>query len=73
MIRTVEATIDVDGVVHLAESVPMASPRRALVTILDEEPIPNANETTVLSEAALAEDWNRTEEDAAWSYLQSEK
>ena len=27
-------------------------------------------ETALLSEAALAEDWNRSEEDAAWSHLQ---
>ncbi|MCI0681466.1 MAG: hypothetical protein L0Y71_05120 [Gemmataceae bacterium] len=27
------------------------------------------NEAALLSEAALAEDWNRPEEDAAWSYL----
>ena len=26
------------------------------------------SETALLSEAALAEDWNRPEEDAAWSY-----
>jgi hypothetical protein len=25
----------------------------------------------VLSETALAEDWNRPEEDAAWAHLQS--
>ena len=28
------------------------------------------NETALLSEAALAADWNRPEEDAAWSHLQ---
>ena len=43
-------------------------PHRALVTILDEEP--HANETALLSEAVLAGDWNRPEEDAAWSHLQ---
>ena len=31
------------------------------------------NEEALLSEAALAEDWNRPEEDAAWAYLQSER
>jgi hypothetical protein len=30
-------------------------------------------ESPKLSEAALAEDWNRPEEDAAWSHLQPEK
>ena len=29
-----------------------------------------AGETALLSEAALAKDWNRTEEDAAWQHFQ---
>ncbi len=45
--------------------------RRALVTILEEAP--DAHDTALLSEAALAEDWNRAEEDAAWAYLQPGK
>ncbi len=31
------------------------------------------NETALLSEAALAEDWNRPEEDKAWAHLQPAK
>jgi len=31
---------------------------------------PHPNETALLSEASLAEDWNRPEEDAVWSHLQ---
>lgn len=72
MIRTIEAVIDEEGRVQLLEAVELASPRRALVTVLDEEPA-YPNETTLLSEAALAEDWNRPEEDDAWSYLQPGK
>ena len=68
MIRTVEATIDERGTVLLQETVTLTGLRRAFVTILEDEPHPNA--TAVLSEAALAEDWNRPEEDAAWSHLQ---
>ena len=30
-------------------------------------------ETALLSEAALAEDWNRPEEDAAWAHLQQDQ
>jgi len=71
MIRTVEATIDENGTVRLLEEVQLPTVRRALVTIL-EEPVP-AHETALLSEAALAEDWNRSEEDAAWSHLQPVK
>ena len=73
MTRAVEAMIEKDGTVRLLEEIPLAGPRRALVIILEEEPAVLANETAFLSEAALAEDWNRPEEDAAWSYLQSAK
>ncbi len=73
MIRTVEAVVDQQGNVQLLEAVQVSVPRRALVTILDEGPTLFADETTLLSEAALAEDWNRPEEDAAWSHLQSAK
>jgi hypothetical protein len=71
MHRTVEAQIDADGQVRLLELVKLSEPRRALVTILD--PVVAANdipETALLSEPALAEDWDRDEEDAAWAYLQ---
>jgi hypothetical protein len=73
MIRTVEAIIDERGAVRLLEAVAVTGPRRALVTILEEEPSPRIAETALLSETALAEDWNRPEEDEAWAYLQSEQ
>ena len=67
MRQTIEATIDEQGNVRLLQPIQLSKPRRAYVTILDDErEIP---ETALLSEAALAEDWNRPEEDAAWSYL----
>lgn len=71
--QTIEAIIDEQGRVQLLESVRLPVPRRALVTILEEEPAQTVQETTLLSEAALAEDWNRPEEDAAWSHLQPAK
>ena len=67
MIRTVEAIIDEQGHVKLLEPVRPSSARRALVTILEEEPVAEA---ALLSEAVLSEDWNRPEEDAAWAHLQ---
>jgi hypothetical protein len=67
MIRTVEAVIDPEGNVRLLEAVQLAGSRRALVTILDDAP--RGDEAALLSEHALA-DWNRPEEDAAWSHLQ---
>jgi len=69
MIRTIEALVDERGNVRLLEAVNLPGTRRALVTILEEPPI-HPGETALLSEAALGEDWNRPEEDAAWSHLQ---
>ncbi|MEK7408571.1 MAG: hypothetical protein AAB225_26160 [Acidobacteriota bacterium] len=69
MIRTVEAVIDERGNVRLLEPVHLPSARRALVTILEPGPTAGASESALLSEAALADDWNRPEEDEAWSHL----
>lgn len=71
MIQTVEAVIEPSGAVRLLQPVRVTGPRRALLTILPEDP-PVPNETALLSEAALA-DWNRAEEDAAWAHLQPGK
>jgi hypothetical protein len=73
-------TIDIDatyrdGVIH--PNAPLNLPNNTslrvhLVTNPDDSHsavIPN--ETALLSEAALVEDWNRPEEDAAWAHLQS--
>jgi hypothetical protein len=73
MVRTIEATIDEQGNVKLLEPVKLPSTRRALVTILEDVPSVSVNETALLSEPALAKDWNRPEEDLAWSHLQSER
>ncbi|MDQ1249174.1 MAG: hypothetical protein QG597_3548 [Actinomycetota bacterium] len=72
MHRTLEAIVDEDGNIRLLETVPLPTGRRVLVTILEEETISPVDEVTLLSEAALAEDWSRPEEDAAWSHLQPE-
>jgi hypothetical protein len=71
MHRTLEAIVDEHGNIRLLETVPLPTGRRVLVTILEDEHIFPVDEGTLLSEAALAEDWNRPEEDAAWSHLQS--
>ena len=73
MIQTVEAVIDKHGNVRLLQAVRLPGSRRALVTILEDVPLTGACETALLSEPALAEDWNRPEEDAAWSHLQRER
>ena len=69
MIQTVEAVVDASGKVRLLGEVNVPGPRRALVTVL-EEPAVVPGEAALLAEAALAEDWSRPEEEAAWSHLQ---
>jgi hypothetical protein len=39
---------------------------------LEEAPRTNVSETALLSEPVLAKDWERPEEDEAWSHLQPE-
>ena len=58
------------GKVQLLENIHLKEARRALVTILEEEPSAKVSETALLSEQSLAEDWMRPEEDEAWSHLQ---
>lgn len=72
MPTTLEATIDEKGNVSLDAPVKLSRKRRALVIVLEEEPVFQISDTALLSEAALAEDWNRSEEDEAWSHLQEE-
>jgi hypothetical protein len=69
MTQRLEAIIDEQGNVRLLEPLHLPSPRRALVIIL-EEPAVSVAETALLSEIALAQDWDRPEEEEAWSYLQ---
>ncbi|GAB4404424.1 MAG: hypothetical protein OHK003_32340 [Anaerolineales bacterium] len=68
MLTTVEAVIDEQGNVKILQPLSLQGARRALVVVLDE-PALSVAETALLSEAALAEDWLRPEEDEAWSYL----
>lgn len=70
MIQTVEAIIEPDGKVLLLESVHLTESRRALVTILEDIRAQSVSTTALLSEQSLGEDWNRPEEDEAWSHLQ---
>jgi hypothetical protein len=72
MIQTVEAVVDGEGRVRLLGPVQVNGLQRALVTVLDE-PAAVPGEAALLAEPALAADWNRPEEDAAWSYLQPGK
>jgi len=69
--QTLKAVIEDNGLVRLLEPMPAGASRRALVTILEDSP--SAIEPALLSEDALAEDWNRPEEDEAWAHLQPDR
>ena len=70
MHRTIEAEIDEQGQIRLLEKINLPNSCRVFVTILDPTSSTEPADTAMLSEPALAEDWNRPEEDAAWSHLQ---
>lgn len=67
MFKAIEATIETNGEIHLNEPVHLAHSCRAIVTIIEE---PDISETTLLSQQSLSCDWDRPEEDVAWSHLQ---
>ena len=69
MIQTLEAIIDTNGRVILQTEIKPKKIYRALITILEEEPKAEISETALLSEAALAKEWNTSEEDEAWQHL----
>ena len=69
MIKTIEGIVEEDGRVRLLEPADVQPGKRALITFPDEDA---QQETALLSEAALAEDWNREEEETAWQNLQQE-
>jgi hypothetical protein len=70
--RRIGAVVDRQGRVRLLEEVRLRRDCRAWVTLLDNAETVRVSETAALSEPALAEDWNRPEEDKAWSHLQPE-
>ena len=67
MLRTYQAEIDENCVVHFPGLTKPVKKCRVLVTFLDEES--SLAETALLSEAALAGDWLRPEEEEAWTHL----
>jgi hypothetical protein len=76
MLKTYEAVLEPDGHLHFLEAVPTLDKvaRRVLVTFTQEAaPVDTALCGASLSEKALAEDWTRSEEDAAWAHLQAAK
>lgn len=69
-LKSIPATVDPDGTVRLNQTVRLAHQAQAVVTIMIED---DGSDLARLSERALGKDWNRTEEDQAWSVLQEDK
>ncbi len=71
VIQTLEAEIDEHGSVKLAKPIHLDRSHRALVMIMLDQAAQGVSECALLSQEALAQDWNNPEEDAAWQHLQS--
>ena len=69
MLQTIEAVIDEKGMLRFLEPIKLPKLRRVIITILNEEPPEDSFNLALLSEAVLAKDWLRPEEEEAWSHL----
>lgn len=68
MLHTVEAVLQADGALRFLEPVRLTEPQRVLVTFT--RPLDEATDGAAASQASLAVDWLRDEEEAAWAHLQ---
>jgi len=68
LVKTIE-TLNESDLEKVAEYVALLKLRAKFVPTADL--LSQIDEITLLSEPALAEDWNHPEEDVAWSHLQS--
>ena len=69
MLQTFRGFIDQDGKLRILEKVKLPKSRQIIITILDDEPSDELINLALLSEPMLARDWERPEEDEAWSHL----
>ena len=65
MFPTIEAEVYDKGQIRPKEPFSLPPGSRVLITLLESD----GSEPALLSEAALAADWERPEEEAAWSHL----
>ncbi len=76
MLQTYEAVLQPNGSLQFLDlpAIPGRAPCRVLVTFTDDgQPADTAFCGASLSEAVLAQDWLREEEEAAWAHLQPGK
>ena len=65
MFTTIEAEVDEEGQIRPTANVTLPPGSRVLITVLDADGM----HTALLSEPALATDWQRPGKEAAWSLL----
>ncbi len=63
---TIEAEVDEKGNIQPKEKVNLTPGSQLLITVVE---VPAPGEAAILGEPALATDWSRPEEDAAWADL----
>lgn len=76
MMQTFEAVLQPSGQLLFLDQAarPTLTPQRVLVTFTEDRiPADTAICGATLSQIALAQDWLRDEEDAAWAHLQPAK
>ncbi len=69
MLQTIEAMTDQNGKLKILDSIQLPKSRKVIITILNEAPSDELINLALLSESSLAKDWERPEEDEAWSHL----
>lgn len=69
MLQSFEAIIDKDGKLRILDSITLPKSRRVIITVLDDDPDDSFLSLALLSEPALAREWDQPEEDKAWSHL----
>lgn len=70
MLQTFRGIIEQDGRLRTREQINLTRPRQVIVTLLDSDPAEDDFDLALMSEAALARDWDRPEEEEAWSHLE---
>jgi len=67
-----EVTVTPDGRIDSDSPLPITRPTRVILTMITEDTDEDAINLAVASEGAWGKDWNDSNEEEAWAYLQKE-
>jgi len=67
--QSIRAVIEPNGQIRFPIDMHLTKPMNAIITFIEEES--KYKFTELASEKSLAEDWNKPEEDEAWTHLQA--